>query len=81
VVAHEELEPHVELLGSESEATGIGGVGGNKGGVAAALSLHGTTNVAFICAHLAAHQVTKNPTAHKGNITSRRCAVVRSVFV
>lgn len=47
----------MELLASDVEATGIGGVGGNKGGVAAALSLHGTTNVAFICAHLAAHQV------------------------
>jgi len=56
IVAHEEVEPHVELLASDAEATGIGGVGGNKGGVAAALSLHGTTNVAFICAHLAAHQ-------------------------
>ena len=53
--AHEELLPHVEVLDTATEACGIGGVGGNKGGVAVAAAVHRTT-FCFVTAHLAAHQ-------------------------
>ena len=43
------------MLDSASEPTGIGGVGGNKGGVAIAISVYKTT-FCFVTAHLAAHQ-------------------------
>ena len=49
-----ELLPHVEVLDTATEACGIGGVGGNKGGVAVAAAVHRTTF--FVTAHLAAHQ-------------------------
>ena len=54
-VWHVQVLPHLDVLDSATEPTGIGGVGGNKGGVAIAVSLHRTT-VCFITAHLAAHQ-------------------------
>ena len=55
LIAHDEILPHIEVLDTATEATGIGGVGGNKGGVGIAISLHRTT-VCFVTAHLAAHQ-------------------------
>jgi hypothetical protein len=56
VLAHEDVIPHLEVLDSANEATGIGGVGGNKGGVAIAIALHRSTTLCFVTAHLAAHQ-------------------------
>ena len=38
-------------------ATGVGGVGGNKGAVAVRMAV-GSTELAFVAAHLAAHQVS-----------------------
>ena len=55
LIAHEEVMPHLEVLDSASEPTGIGGVGGNKGGVAIAIAVH-KTSFCFVTAHLAAHQ-------------------------
>ena len=55
LIAHADVAEAIELLDAASEPTGLGGVGGNKGGVAAALSLYGTP-LCFVTAHLAAHQ-------------------------
>jgi hypothetical protein len=65
MIAHEDVLPHLEVLDAASEATGIGGVGGNKGGVAVAISLH-KTSFCFVTAHLAAHQ-------HMTNRRNRDC--------
>ena len=56
LIAHDDVRDHIEVLDTATEATGIGGVGGNKGGVGIALTIHRTT-MCFVTAHLAAHQV------------------------
>lgn len=45
----------IRAVASGSIATGVGGVGGNKGGVAVSFAFHDTT-LCFVTAHLAAHQ-------------------------
>ena len=54
LIAHEDILPHLEVLDAATEATGLGGVGGNKGGVGIAISVH-RTHLCFVTAHLAAH--------------------------
>ena len=62
------MRDHLEVLDTATEATGIGGVGGNKGGVGIAIQLHRTT-MCFVTAHLAAHQeMTKRRNADCMNI-------------
>ena len=55
VYARTHLAPHVGDVRTAAAATGVLGVGGNKGGAAVAFSLH-RRRVAAVCSHLAAHQ-------------------------
>jgi len=55
---------------TSKEATGIAGVGGNKGGLIAALKF-GSTRLCFISSHLAAH-------AHKNDARNANCREILS---
>ena len=54
-----------------AENTGVGGIGSNKGGIMAALTIH-DTRVSFLTAHLAAHEGEAKYNA--------RCANVREIL-
>lgn len=58
IFAHEKLSNVIDEVRKETEATGIAGVVGNKGGVAIALKVMDTSFV-FVNSHLAAHQHKK----------------------
>jgi len=51
----EKLKGFVEVIGVGKSGVGLGGVGGNKGGVCVVLSI-GDSTVCFMNSHLAAHQ-------------------------
>jgi hypothetical protein len=55
VFARKELRPYISALETATEATGVGHVVGNKGGVCLAMNV-GSTSMAFFSCHLAAHQ-------------------------
>jgi hypothetical protein len=58
VWASAELLPHISEVETATEATGVAGVVGNKGGCCVKLRARGTTLAFFNC-HLAAHEGTK----------------------
>eukprot|EP00808_Paulinella_micropora_P016464 g30536.t1 len=55
VFAHTKHLPFIHHVEGSTEATGVGGVMGNKGGVALSFSFHDMA-LCFVNAHLAAHQ-------------------------
>eukprot|EP00457_Paulinella_chromatophora_P002789 gb/GEZN01002794.1/.p1 GENE.gb/GEZN01002794.1/~~gb/GEZN01002794.1/.p1 ORF type:complete len:647 (-),score=125.45 gb/GEZN01002794.1/:418-2331(-) len=55
VFAHVKHLPFIHRVEGSTEATGVGGVMGNKGGVALSFSLHDSA-FCFVNSHLAAHQ-------------------------
>ena len=59
VFARHTLKDAIDQVHTASEATGIAGVVGNKGGLCVSLRLFGTTRVCFISAHLNAHRGEK----------------------
>lgn len=58
IYVHERLVGRVVRTERTAEATGLGNFVGNKGGVAAKLTLDDTT-FCFVCSHLAAHEGAK----------------------
>lgn len=54
VLVRKSIKEHVKDVVVSSEATGVGSVGGNKGGVAVGLTAFGT-RLLFVGSHLAAH--------------------------
>jgi hypothetical protein len=56
VVARAEVAQHLCRYGQDTEATGIGGVMGNKGGCVISFAYKDVTNFAFVTTHLAAKQ-------------------------
>jgi Endonuclease/Exonuclease/phosphatase family 2/C2 domain/CAP-Gly domain len=55
VFVHRSMVRHITSVDKHREATGIGGVVGNKGGVAISITLN-DTSICFVNSHLAAHQ-------------------------
>lgn len=55
-IALQELQDSLGEVATASVATGVLGVGGNKGAVALGFTLH-RRRVAFLASHFAAHQV------------------------
>jgi len=55
VLAAPHVAPYITWVESDTVATGIGGIVGNKGGVVVGLKLF-DTRLAFVSSHLAAHQ-------------------------
>ena len=53
------MQTFIGEVTTASVATGVLGVGGNKGAVAVSFSLH-RRSVTCICSHFAAHQVAGN---------------------
>lgn len=59
VLARRELLPLISGMEIDTEATGLGGVYHNKGGLVAKLVINGVS-LCFICSHLAAHEGVKH---------------------
>lgn len=53
--AHQSFKNHISNVMMSTEATGVGGVVGNKGGVVISFNVH-DTRICFVNSHLAAHQ-------------------------
>lgn len=87
IAVRTEIRHKITQLQEGTEATGVAGVIGNKGGVGVAFRYE-RTYLAFICAHLAAHQeklvdrnnnfyeIIRNIKLHRGDLdaTSSVCA-------
>jgi hypothetical protein len=59
VLGRREVLPHISAIHILTEATGIGGVIGNKGGIIAKVDYRGTS-LCFVGSHLAAHEGRKH---------------------
>jgi len=62
-----DLAAKCEVLASGAENTGLGGIGANKGGIAVRMRV-GTTVLAFVSMHLAAHEGRSNYEARNANV-------------
>lgn len=67
IMARAEHKEHITEVQAAKEATGIGGVWGNKGGLIIKLRAYGTS-MCFVSCHLAAHQKEKFMLARNQNV-------------
>jgi len=69
VFVRRSLRDVIDEIHTVTEATGIAGVVGNKGGLCVGMRLYGTTRIAFISAHLNAHRGGKHITRRNNDVS------------